>query len=247
MAMQPRHVLCLLGRFGGFDAIASVVARADGFELDREYSRLEPDDRMMRAFDAAADRVTPSMQSTDWDAVREHASVCYVLSPPVTPEHARRTARQALSLVVDALDAGATAVKHESSGIAHGVARWRALAAEAGSVEPFTAEIALYEAFVRRPLGEPDSFYSSCGMHLLGEPDVAIEGSVGELEALSWIDALALYLLTEKPPSGVGDGHTFRRREEDPRRVIRAQPCTFYEEDELFFNPYGLLRLEPPA
>ncbi|MFN7890846.1 MAG: hypothetical protein ACK5OC_11190 [Pirellula sp.] len=36
-------------------------AARDGFELDREFSQLSPDDRMMDSFDASYDRASPSM------------------------------------------------------------------------------------------------------------------------------------------------------------------------------------------
>ncbi len=84
-------------------------------------------------------------------------------------------------------------------------------------------------------------------MHLLGERDVEVPTREHILDALDWMDTLSVYLLTEQPPEGVEDGHTFRRSEKDTRRELRTHPCTRYAEDDFFYNPYGYLRIERPS
>lgn len=245
-AILPRQVLCVLGSWASLDEVEAIVASAPGFSLDRDESKLAHDGAMERAFEVAADRVTPSMTDADLAAIRDHAAVAYVLSPPLAQAIARDTAREALALIARLFDAGATAIKSESAGIAHGEERWQKLAELATSDDPIDAALALYLAFVRRPLIGDDVYYS-CGMHLLGEPDVEVGTSEEILEALDRIDTLAIYLLAEKPPEGVTDGHTFRRTEKDPRRVLRERPCERYERSDFFHNPYGYLRIEKPA
>lgn len=237
----PRQILCALGAWTDLDVLEATLP--GGFSLDRAESRLEPDPRMEKAFAASADRVVPSMSDEDLSAIRDHAAVAYILCPRLTPSMARASAATTLALVKRLFEAGAVAIKSESGGIAHGRARWLELAQMSAADDPFDAALALYFAFVRRPLlAKP--VYHSCGMHLLGEPDVEIEDRERVLEALDWIDTLAAYLLTEKPTDGVEDGHTFRRTEKDKRRVLRSHPCVRYERDDLFFNPYGYLRIE---
>lgn len=244
--VRPRHVVCLLGRFESFDALERVVhdVGGPGFSLDREYSMLEPDDRMGRAFEVSADRTQPSVLEADWDAIAAHRAVAYVLSAPMERVTARATSARMLDVVAAAFEVGVTAVKGESSGIAHGRARWIELASKCHSSDPGEAALASLDAWVRRPIVSGSICYS-CGMHLLGEPDVEIGRELDEHEILSWMDALAAYVLAEKPLGGVGDGHTFRRVENDPRRRLTAHPCTRYEDDDFFFNPYGYLRIEP--
>jgi hypothetical protein len=140
------------------------------------------------------------------------------------------------------LDGGATAVKDESSGIAHGAVRWRELVARAQKAEPLERCTALHRAFVRRPIGSRDLLYS-CGMHLLGEPDVELSPCGDVDRDLLWMDTLALYLLAEKPARGVKDGEGFRLEEKGERRVLHAVECDRYESDDFFFNPYGYWRL----
>ena len=242
----PRQVLCVLGSWASLEEVDAILASTPGFTLDRAESKLAHDASMERAFEVAADRVTPSMTDADEAAIRDHTAVAYVLSPPLEEGAARPLASAALALVTRLFEAGASAIKSESAGIAHGKERWQKLAELATSSDPVDAALALYLAFVRRPLISEDVYYS-CGMHLLGEPDVEVGTREEILEALDRIDTLAIYLLAEKPPEGVQDGHTFRRTENDPRRVLRTHPCVRYEADDFFHNPYGYLRIEKPT
>lgn len=245
MAVRPRHVVCLLGTWQDFDAVETIVkAHAPGFVFDDEYSASAPDPRMKRAFEVSADRVTPSFGDDDRRAIAEHRAVVYVLSPHLEPATAAGTSASMLALVGKLIAAGATAVKSESAGIAHGLGRWKALAAAATSEDVYERATALTEAWVRRPLEDDarELFYS-CGMHLLGEPDVEVPSSMNPGEAITWIDALAMYLVAEKPEGGLRDGEGFRPTEDHPRRVLRHLECERYEEDDFFHNPYGYWNL----
>ena len=96
--VMPRHVLCVLGDWKSFDAVESVVVKigGEGFQLDREYSQLEPDPRMPKAFAASADRVAPSMTDDDIRAIESHRAVAYVLSPPIAAERGQAIAQRML-------------------------------------------------------------------------------------------------------------------------------------------------------
>ena len=161
---------------------------------------------------------------------------------PLPPKLARDLATVSLSLVARAFDVGARAVKGESSGIAHGADRWRELARRSG--DPEARDLALYQAWVRRPLGSGRVTYT-CGMHLLGERDVEVleEEPTNEGEALAWLDAFALYLLTEAGPNALQPGHTFRPWPDAVRRRLSVEPCTRYDADDFFHNPHGYWRL----
>src|SRR5262249_35815972 len=149
----------------------------------------------------------------------------------------------ALKLIAKAFEAGATAAKCESSGLAHGRAHWLELAKDAAKKSPHTRAAALIRAFVCRPISD-DAGYYSCGMHLLGEPDVELEPSGDAVADVELMDLLAIYQLAEKPARGLKDGEGFRPTDEGPRYLLRAKPCTRYSEDDFFFNPYGYWRLE---
>jgi hypothetical protein len=104
---------------------------------------------------------------------------------------------------------------------------------------------ALHRAWVRRPIGADGVLYS-CGMHLLGQPDVELAAGGSELAAVLWLDALAVYLLAEQPPEGVRDGEGFRLEAGGQRRLLRHLPCDRYPADDPFHNPHGDWRLVDP-
>jgi hypothetical protein len=243
--ISPRYVLCVLGIWPDFAEVRSTAGLC-GFELDTDYSQLEPDERMASAFRASFDRVAPTMSEEDWQGVREHSAVAYLLSPPVGKD-TLEVAFQALMLITQLLENGGLAAKCESSGIAHGRSRWLQLgddllaASTAGDLHGSVAS--LIAAFVRRPLSDAGVLYS-CGMHLLGMPDVEVQAVLDPFEAVQWIDLLALYLLADRPSRPVLDGDGFRLADDGPRRVMRLLPCWRYQEDDFFFNPYGYVRLE---
>jgi hypothetical protein len=243
--VQPRHVVCLLGNWRSFGEIEGVIADkgGEGFELDLEYSRLEPDPRMASAFAASADRVSPSMTDEDKASIRDHLAVAYVLSPPIPQARGTTLSRQMLSMIGGFIDAGATAVKGESSGIAHGLARWREMSARAAHGNLLDRTTNLRRAWVRRPIKDGELIYT-CGMHLLGERDVELAATDDVAADLMWMDLLATFLLAEQPEGGVQDGEGFRQKEDGERRVLRAHPCTRYAEDDFFYNPYGYWRLD---
>lgn len=245
--VTPRHVLCVLGSWKSFGPLEELLdAFGQGFLLDRDYSQLEPDERMPQAFEASHDRVNPSMTDDDWEAVRNHRAVAYILSPPLEPDSADEMSGQALLLVATLLRAGGVAAKGESSGIAHGRARWLQLAealgkaAEDSDLLEFAAT--LYGAWVRRPLGdEDDKVLYTCGMHLLGQRDLEIDWSTPIDEALGWVDLLGLSLLTGQD---LGDGEAFQADDDGPSRTLRFGPCERYAADDFLFNPYGYIRID---
>lgn len=250
--ITPRHVICILGKWRDLDEVDAVVRELGNseFRLDREFSQLCPDSRMMSAFEASYDRVAPTMTDEDWDAVQQHGAVAYVLSRPIQKVSAVSASARALSLTAALLRRGGVAAKGESAGIAHGKAHWLRLAddhrraTEKG--DGYTAGAVLYRAWARRPLiDEDEKVYYSCGMQLLGERDVEIESSLPWPDALEWLDSLGLYLVADRPTRPLKDGEGFRPTDDGPRRVMRLRPCRRYEEDEFLFNPNGYIRLEP--
>ncbi|MGK5557181.1 hypothetical protein ACSNOI_36785 [Actinomadura kijaniata] len=245
----PRHVLCVLGSGLDLAEVERTAAGFGGFVLDREYSENEPDPRMPDAFEAGM--AAASFEEADRDAVRSHDTVGYLLSAPMPRELAVDTSRRLLAATAALLRSGATAVKNESSGVAHGRDRWLALADEASGAEAEDLAAALVAAWVKLPIYDGRVLHS-CGMHLLGAPEVEIEADEGLLtgEGLSdlvlHLDVLAIYLLTDPRAAEIEDGAGFRLTEDAPRRLLRTGPCDRYDEDDLFHNPYGYVRLTHP-
>jgi hypothetical protein len=246
--VHPRHVLCALGRWTNLTPVSRIIRSIGAdFEMDVTYSQLKADPRMVGAFEASADRVKPSLRKEDREAIRNHTAVVYVLSSPLG-EDAQDVSVRALALVQALLDGGATAIKNDSAGIAHGVARWRSLAARAAAASARSANenleraSALYGAWVRRPIRDGTLLYS-CGMQLLGERDIEIPASPQLSTDLDWMDLLALYLLAEKPSRGLTSGEGFRQRPDGERRVLHLRSCERYQPDNFSYNPYGYWQL----
>lgn len=238
-AVRPRFVLCVLGEWNSLEPVAAVVNAFDsGFTLDREYSILKRDARMQSSFAVSTDRVKNTFTKDDERSVKRHNTVAYVLSGPIDQDKALKIAGSALELTARLINAGSTAVKMESAGIAHGKAHWLSLAQKATSASALERIRVLQEAWVKRPIEDGDIFYS-IGMHVLGQPDIeCVTGNMQPLETVRWMDALGHQLLTSKVRN-----KQFSPDTQSADKNLRPGPCTRYEEDDFQFNPYGYMRL----
>ncbi|MEQ4300865.1 hypothetical protein ABNF97_05640 [Plantactinospora sp. B6F1] len=249
-SVPPQHVLCVLGAGLDLDVVARLAAEIGGPDciLDTEYSRPEPDSRMVASFRSSLG--SPSFTDADRRAVREHDTVAYLLSPPATRQTAIEVSRRMLALTAALLRAGATAVRNESSGLAHGRDRWLDLADRAAATtDDPTLAVVLHRAWVKRPITDGVAVYS-CGMHLLGAPDVELRAGPptgpAEVDAqVRVLDALARYLLTEPRAGQIRDGETFALAADAPHWVLGSRGCARYDPDDLYRNPYGYWCLTP--
>ena len=232
-SVQARIVLCILHDSPG--AIREVCGEFTGFQYDQEYSGQGRDDRMTESFVVSEETVWPSLADSDWSAVAGHRDVAYVLSPRLDAETALAKAQRALEFVARCFEVGARAIKCESSGLTHGRERWCELAARGD-------DASLYRAWVRRPLGDDRGIYS-CGMHLLGIPDIQVAGNQAT-QALKLIDGFAMYLLIDGAGGRLRTGHTFSLSDDDPSWRLSTSACSRYEDDDFFFNPHGYWQLE---
>jgi hypothetical protein len=238
--IKARHVICVLGDWRNFDAIKSLVESfGQGFSFDTEYSKTSPDKRMTRSFDASADRVDPSMTESDLKAIAGHKSVAYVISPPVDREKSLVVAKQTLELIAKLFAAGATAIKNESPGLAHGKARWLALIERAKTGAGDSATQALIEATVRRPIGAENLLYS-CGAHLLGVRDIETVGVKNERDAVKLMDRLITQQL--KTDHAAPAPTSIDSENAKPLKVTTSN-SDHYEDDTFFYNPFGYLRI----
>lgn len=118
MEILPRHVICILGPWRDFSSVhAAVSACGDDFTLDEEYSQLSPDERMVTAFEASMDRFNPTITDEDWDGIRSHSAVAYILSPPIPQSAAESISARALLLTAMLLNQDGLAAKSESMGL----------------------------------------------------------------------------------------------------------------------------------
>ncbi|WP_349540753.1 hypothetical protein [Bradyrhizobium sp. DOA1] len=241
--VKPRHVLCFLGKDEGLlhppKAVAKTIADFN-FEIDRTYSQAKPDPHMERSFGVCWDRVFPKAWSeADEAAVFNHKAVLYVLSPPMEQQKTIAYSAAALRIVEEMIEAGATAVKGENAGVAHGLARWMQLArdckAAAKTNQGLTVTAAMGRtcrlAFAKRPLGG-DTYNESVGFHLVGLPDIYVAKSRGsDRDAVKLMDEIADAMAERGIEATLRDRKLALSREQD------------YAEGDFKFNPYGIIRI----
>jgi hypothetical protein len=220
------------------DIIASIARLSDGLlfagkvlldtTTNQSYQLdiYEHDPDLVRAFALAGRR---SLTETDLAAIEGHTHTLYVIGQGGSVERAKLLMQIGARL----LRAGGLAVKVESSGVAHSASDWQTLTA--------APELsALYFAYVTL-IGDHGRFYS-CGMHNLGLPDAIVPGTLLPDDAAQLLEMFLLYLLLEQPK--LKNGHTFSTAPQAPRYRLQLAPCTFYEADDPFHNPYGMWVLE---
>ncbi len=250
----PRHVVCLLGNWKTLDEMEAMITSLapPGFELDHEFSGPGEDDRMVTAFEHAADRVAPSFFQEDIEAVKAHSSVAYILSPKIPKAAAMQMSGMTLQMVATMLEGGALAAKSESAGIAHGFRRWIHLFTEYKSgymqADPVRYANALYDTWVRRPLSDGHWWYS-CGMHLLGLPDIEIIPRNDPREAIQCMDFVGTRLLAgESIDNLLVDKIIMPEKDLPPEKIepkkLSHKECKRYDEEDFFFNPYGYIRVD---
>ncbi len=130
--------------------------------------------------------------------------------------------------------AGAIAFRIEQSKAGYSAATWLKLIDDGGPH-------ALYRLAVIGLGGQSEA--RTIGMHAFSCPDVEIEATGAE--AQRWLDSFALYQIAEDPL--LGSGQTFAPDAETQRRVMEWWPDTMYPEGHACHNPFGVLRLGPPA
>jgi hypothetical protein len=160
----PKIILCIPGDDGLRKACEPILNAAG---IEHEFRPHDP--KLARAFKTGA-MTWRSLTDQELARIAGHTTVLYVLSKNFTPAGAAGTAQSMLSLGRQLLDAGGFAIKCESSGIAHPPAVWSALADRAASWG------SLFRGYVLYPIGSADLY--TCGMHLLGVPDLIIAESV---------------------------------------------------------------------
>ncbi len=231
---RPKIVLCVPGD----DAMAdTALQHTTDQHLECELSSNHP--RMARAFRIA----NATLSEEELEEISEHTRVAYVLSPNFNADDAEAMARRLLETGAFLLEHGGLGIKQESSGVAHPRATWLTIAASARN----GSRSALLSAYVNFNVQREDEF-STCGMHLLGRPDLIVAKSqLPEGFAVEPLfRAFAAYVMEEcGPAKTLRSGDTFRAEPQSPCWRLLWEPCTSYAEDDFSFNCFGRYRFLP--
>ncbi|MDH6307495.1 hypothetical protein M2451_000644 [Dysgonomonas sp. PFB1-18] len=241
-SIMPRMVFCILGNWSDFDLVSKTIKDA-GFYFDKEESFFGYDDRMGESFDVSADRVNYSMTDEELQQIRQHKAVGYFLAPESkNSDELRNIAGKALMLIERLFNGcNVIALKCESAGIAHGKSRWVELSKKYKD-DPENALLYFYLAFVRRPIESEYGLYS-CGMHLLGLPDILyFEGNRSDVESVKNMDQIAKLIMSN---NGVYKKTIKALKKTDIEvNETKILPDEFHEEDTFMYNPYGFIYVD---
>jgi hypothetical protein len=164
------------------------------------------------------------------DEIEHHTLTVYVI--------ANINGVEGLKQVVDVgatlLKSGGLAVKIETAGIAHTKDEWYQLLENQDY-------FLIYSHFVTL-VGDEESYFS-CGMKAFGLPDVITSTSISPEEAADLLNNFNLYNIVEDP--SFKNGETFSLEKYSPTYKIDFINEFRYEEDDVFFNPFGLINLIP--
>lgn len=168
----PKLVMCAVGNARVEADIRAILAELKSdFTIDPQQGR---DARMANSFACCHVRADPSITPEDEARVLNHTNIVYILSDNFVASEARENCVEMLRIVrALLLRNDSVAVKCESSGVTHGTARWLELA---GAVErdDEATSFAFFRAFVQYPISSEAGDFYTCGMHLLGLPDLII-------------------------------------------------------------------------
>jgi hypothetical protein len=258
----PKIVLCLLCHLEFKSELEQMLVDA---KVDYEFGERDP--RMEEVFGGVEFGSRPTLKAEDFEQIADHSLVLYILSTAYPKASAFRASAWFLLFGCKLLEAGAVAMKCESSGIAHSRVRWLDLAATcqrnySSQTDREISDVvagfytALFEAYVQYPIASAHDWYS-CGMHLLGQPDVIIsidlvKETLGKVDSpivdvVYLFNAFCLFILGERADEHFASGNTFHPDFEFPSFCVVWEDCKGYPEDDLYFNPYGRWRFTLPS
>lgn len=240
MVEVPKIILGVPGFWGNRDEFREAMARngngyiymgnhIGNFEKPEVFFEVEISDYnhyVAEAFEIAGNE---SFTKEDINNLKKHKSIVYIIGEGGSLDKAMKIMEVASAV----LHAGGIAVNVESSGRARTKNDWLDITSSKEITRVFTAFIQMAR--------ENNIFYTT-GMHNFGYRDVITlsEGITGnEVEKL--FKVFCLYNLIENPK--MNDGETFSLDPNSPVYLLEQENCTMFEEDDPFYNPYGVWNL----
>ncbi|WP_245699700.1 DUF4261 domain-containing protein [Paenibacillus glacialis] len=162
----------------------------------------------------------------DIEQLKTHSSIIYLIGEGGTFDKVLNVMEVARAI----LNAGGIAVNVESSGRARTKKDWLEITNSKDITRVFSA--------FTQMLQEKDAFYIT-GMHCFGLRDVITSSEgITSSEVATLFRVFCLYNLDEK--TKINDGETFSLDPSSPIYLIEQEKCTMFEEDDPYFNPYGV-------
>lgn len=190
----------------------------------------------------------------DVSAINKHTCILNINNAGFGSKSAPNEALRMMQLANELVNLGGSAVRVHSSGIAHSPTSWQRVTsiAERHPREDLNFWNALFRAYVQLPIQSEKSIYT-CGMHLLGHPELVTELKVLQetqpklaipKASYELFSRFAHYLLAECQNGEFWSNHTYQSDFESPSYRIFWEECSLYEVGTAMHNPYGMWRFK---
>lgn len=197
------------------------IATGASFQLVME----EKSEDLAEAFELAS---SGRLKEEELKSVADHACCLYLLAEGGSIDSAKSAMAAASAL----LKCGGAGVKVESAGTAHSKEAWLSLCESDDYLVPQMIG-----------LSNDGQILRSHGMHAFGLPDVQTAYAVESEASADALYGLLHYMVHESPQ--LQAGQTFSLSSEEPSFGLSHLPDQAEEEDDPFFNPYGLWDMRP--
>ena len=235
--MSTKIIMCIPGVWDSHQELVSAIAMSNSGYLyagsvmynsetdsSGEIEHFEYDEAVPTAFRALS---VGRFSEEELEAIGNHTSVVYVTCEAGSIE----AVASAMKIAQTLLKVGGISIKIETTGLSH---------PREGFLS-FSPDFApsLHKAFVVMVALEEGMM--SCGMHSFAKSEVMISNAFSDAQYTA--DTFSRYQIEENPI--FIENQTFSPDEESDRFFLRKHDSReYYEEDDLYFNPYGVWELE---
>ncbi len=162
--------------------------------------------------------------------LEEHTYIVYV----ITKVEGIDSLQDMIDVGMELFNAGGLALKVETAGVAYSKEEWQELAADKEIFPMYSHIVTL--------VGDEEGGYYSCGMQAFNLPDVVLDGGIDPEVAVDLLNDFNLHNILEKP--NLKDGDTISFAENAPVYRLSHYIDDRYEQEDPFYNPCGLWKLE---
>lgn len=203
-------------------------------------------------------RMLPTLTEAQGDAIADYELVLRAQGPSYVAKDAPVNSYDGLQVIAALLELGIDVVYCASAFLGHSAENWKKMAQYAQSAfkqkgaSTLGFWMPLFQAFVQFPIEQRRQVFT-CGMHLLGKPEVIVAfdvlekifltGSEISEEARGYIESFCLFQLAQCPDGHFLSGNTFSVGAGGPRLRASWEPCTTFGEDDRRYNHLGQWRL----
>ena len=235
--MSTKIIMCIPGTWDSHQELVSAIVMSNSGYLyadsvmnnsetgsSAEIEHYEYDEAVSTAFRTLS---IGRFDEEELEAIDAHKSVVYV----ICEGGSLKAASSAMKIAQVLLKVGGISIKIETTGVSHPRLNWLDFDSD--------CLINLYKAFVVM-VGLEDGMMS-CGMHSFSKAEVSISNEYSDAKYTA--DTFLIYQIEEDPE--LFENQTFLPDEDSDRFFLRKHDSNeFYEEDDLYFNPYGVWELE---